>query len=442
MQTAWADECPGNPNALGTSRTMTVDTSAGLSVGLQYHHDLPLKNKEVVLTFDDGPLPLYSERVRKALKAECVQATYFLVGKNALAYPEFVRKLAADGHSIGTHTMTHAMNLNQLTEKKALSQVDRGIAAVASAMKTSGNPENFAPFFRFPGLNDNAAVRKTLQKRGMGVFDIDAEGGDWLKEYSSDDVLKRVMNQLRRERKGIVLLHDIQPRTAAMVPAFLRQLKKEGYKVVHIIPAQPVISDEATIASADTGDVDETAKINGLRSFAPENDATLMAAVNTPVMPEAIRMVPPPANHIPPVGNMNMPPQATINPQMAMPAQPMQQQMPQQMPPSQAFAAHAPNDMQMAIPVTAKPAGMNEEKAHRANVMPRKNRLNPALLRRDRAQDDIEKIYAERRKLYSRRTTNPSQAYAPQQHYAEVASRPQASKYILNSLFESLRGTN
>src|SRR5579863_8851168 len=75
---AMAQECPGNPNALGTSRTIAVEPGSRVGV-MQYPESLPLRDKEVVLTFDDGPLPPYSEQVLDILNAQCVKATFFLV---------------------------------------------------------------------------------------------------------------------------------------------------------------------------------------------------------------------------------------------------------------------------------------------------------------------------------------------------------------------------
>jgi peptidoglycan/xylan/chitin deacetylase (PgdA/CDA1 family) len=243
--TARAEPCVGNPDALGTSRTVFLDTSKGFEAGRQYGRSLPLADKEVVLTFDDGPLPAVSEKVRAALKAECVQATFFLVGRNALTYPAFVRQLAADGHSLGTHTWSHDMHMPEKPLKEGMSQINRGIAALNVALKTSAAQTEAAPFFRFPGLNSDRAMRDILKDRGVGVFDIDIEGADWVRGRTPAQVFHRVREQLEKKRRGIVLLHDIHPRTAAMLPEFLRFLKKEGYRVVHLAPKpeEPKIAD-------------------------------------------------------------------------------------------------------------------------------------------------------------------------------------------------------
>ncbi len=257
---AHADSCTDKTDVLGTSRTLVLDTSRGLEVGQQYRHALPLKEKEIVLTFDDGPLPAISEKVRQTLKGQCVHATFFLVGRNAETYPDFVRKLAADGHTIASHTWSHDMYMPKKPYEVGLEQIDRGISAVNAALKTSPEQPEIASFFRFPGLNSDLALRKMLKERGIGIFDIDIEGGDWVKNRSPQEVLNRVMRQLDEKKRGIILLHDIQPRTAAMLPELLRRLKKEDYKVVHIIPGsatgEPAIAmlpaKEQKVAAAHT----------------------------------------------------------------------------------------------------------------------------------------------------------------------------------------------
>src|SRR3569623_1860287 len=110
-----AGDCPGNPDALGTSRTLVVDPREHPRIGtMQYRETLPLKDHEVVLTFDDGPLPKYSNQILKILADECIKATFFEIGEQAKANPEGVRKLIAAGHTVGTHSMTHPLPMNKL----------------------------------------------------------------------------------------------------------------------------------------------------------------------------------------------------------------------------------------------------------------------------------------------------------------------------------------
>src|SRR6202012_5074722 len=177
--TAHAAPCP-RPGTLGTSRVLEVDvatTPRGLEVdvaptprvGLQsFPETLPLADHEVVLTFDDGPWPPTTSKVLAALAHECVHATFFLIGKPASEHPELVPRIAAEGHTVGTHTWTH-FSLMRMPPDDAVDQIDHGITAVQAALQ--GAP--LAPFFPFPGFERTHATLDLLQSRGIMVFGAD-----------------------------------------------------------------------------------------------------------------------------------------------------------------------------------------------------------------------------------------------------------------------------
>jgi peptidoglycan/xylan/chitin deacetylase (PgdA/CDA1 family) len=233
---AAATDCPGNPNALGTSRTIVVDPTEHPRIGtMQYRESLPLQDHEVVLTFDDGPLPPYSARVLETLQSQCVKATYFMVGRMAKAYPDMVKKIAAAGHTIGTHSLSHPLRFEHMSLPQVQAEVDGGISFVGAAL---GDPSQIAPFFRIPGLLRAETPEKYLASRGIMTWSADFPADDWT-HISSSEVLRRALMRLEQHHKGVLLLHDIQPRTALMLPQLLRELKKRGYKIVHVIPASP-----------------------------------------------------------------------------------------------------------------------------------------------------------------------------------------------------------
>ena len=123
---AVATPCPGNPQALGTTRVMTIDAASTPRVGRkQFPQTLPLQYKELVLTFDDGPWPTTTPKVLAALKHECVRATFFLLGRNVVAHLALARRVLADGHSIGHHTFSHPL-LNRRPLATAKAEIDRG----------------------------------------------------------------------------------------------------------------------------------------------------------------------------------------------------------------------------------------------------------------------------------------------------------------------------
>ena len=236
LPAAAADPCPGNPQALGTERTMTVDAASTPRVGRkQFPATLPLKDKELVLTFDDGPWPTTTPKVLAALAHECVHATFFVVGRNVAAHPELVRRELAEGHSVGNHTYSHPL-LNHLPLAKAEAEIGRGFAADNLALDGQRSDAPISPFFRFPGFASSPALLDWLQARGIVVFGADVWASDW-NEMTPEFELTRLMRRIDKTGRGIVLLHDTKAETARMLPAFLRALKEGGYHIVHVVPA-------------------------------------------------------------------------------------------------------------------------------------------------------------------------------------------------------------
>jgi len=233
-RSALAADCPGHPDAIGTERTIVVDPREHPRIGtMQYPETLPLRDHEVVLTFDDGPLPRNSDQVLKTLADNCVKATFFLIGEQARANPEGVRKLVEAGHTIGTHSQTHPLTFHKMSVEAAEKQINDGIASVAAAL---GDPTAIAPFFRIPGLLRADGVEEYLAGRGIQVWSTDFLADDW-HHISSARVYDLATKRLEAMGKGILLLHDIHARTAAALPKILSEMKARGYKIVHVVPA-------------------------------------------------------------------------------------------------------------------------------------------------------------------------------------------------------------
>lgn len=232
---ASAADCPGHPDALGTSRTLVVDPREHPRIGtMQYPETLPLADHEVVLTFDDGPLPRNSNQVLDILAAECVKATFFTIGQMARFSPEGVRKLLAAGHTIATHSQTHPLTMNRMSTERAKQQIDDGIESVKAAL--GDNADAVAPFFRIPGLMRADNVEAYLAEQGIQVWSADFLADDW-RHISSSRVYDLAISRLEAKGKGILLLHDIQARTVAALPRILQTLKARGYHIVQVVPA-------------------------------------------------------------------------------------------------------------------------------------------------------------------------------------------------------------
>jgi peptidoglycan/xylan/chitin deacetylase (PgdA/CDA1 family) len=227
---AQAAEC-SRKDALGTSRVLAVDAATCPRVGLKnFPHTLPLDDREVVLTFDDGSWPPTDQKILPALAHECVR-----VGKPASEHPELVRRIAAQGHTIAHHTWTHH-NLKYMKPEAAIDEIDKGIAAVEAALHGTATTTPSTPFFRFPFFEMTPATLDALQKRGIAVFGADLWASDW-DPMTPAQQLKLLTERLQIARKGIILLHDPKAQTAAMLPAFLRYLRDNHYRVVHLVPA-------------------------------------------------------------------------------------------------------------------------------------------------------------------------------------------------------------
>jgi peptidoglycan/xylan/chitin deacetylase (PgdA/CDA1 family) len=236
------DACATYNDVLGLSRIVEIDTANGPHFGHSQRtgeFDF-LRDHEVVLTFDDGPLRPYTSAVLKALDDHCTKATFFMVGRMAVSDPAMVREVAKHGHTIGTHTWSHA-KLQALELDKAKTEVELGLSGVSRALQAP-----VAPFFRFPYLRPSGASADYLKSRNVGSFAIDVDSRDF-ETKDPATVKATVMAQLEKCGRGILLFHDIQPSTAHGLKDILGALKAQGFKVVHMVPKAPA----ATLADYD-----------------------------------------------------------------------------------------------------------------------------------------------------------------------------------------------
>jgi peptidoglycan-N-acetylglucosamine deacetylase len=217
-----------NPDALGVSRVVEVDTTGGPGFGFEHFKQLDfLADKEVVLTFDDGPWPGNTPAVLKALADECTKAVFFSIGKHATYHPEILKQVAAAGHTVGTHTWSHAnLNSKKMTEQMAKDEIEKGNSAVRFALGAAP-----APFFRFPELQQGPAAMAYLESRNIAMFSCDLDSFDF-RAKNAEQIVTTVMTKLDKRGKGIILMHDFQKHTAEAMPTLLQRLKAGGYKVV------------------------------------------------------------------------------------------------------------------------------------------------------------------------------------------------------------------
>jgi peptidoglycan/xylan/chitin deacetylase (PgdA/CDA1 family) len=238
-----AEDCPGNPDAMGVSRTIVIDPKEMPTLGgHQYNTRLPLEPKEFILTFDDGPARKTTPEVLDFLKKECAKATFFLVGENAKENPELVRRIAEEGHTIGTHTQTHAY-LSRLPIEKAERQIDDGFRSAQAALDPIG--KHVSPFFRYPGLMDTPQTEAYLRSHGIATVGIDVLASDWFHrlQHNPEGILQRAISRLEQRGSGILLLHDVKKVTAGLLPELFKRLKAHGFKLVHMVAKEGALPE-------------------------------------------------------------------------------------------------------------------------------------------------------------------------------------------------------
>ncbi|WP_018688896.1 polysaccharide deacetylase family protein [Ahrensia kielensis] len=221
---------PKEPKAEYENNYSSNHGLAGRTIYASSIRDIKLRNKEVILTFDDGPAPGKTERVLNALDQHGIKATFLMVGQMAKANPALAKRVAQQGHAIGSHTYNHD-NLAKQSFSSAIDNIRRGERAVRAATGSE------VAFFRFPYLSHTSKLRDHLASRGTVVLDVDVDSKDYFK-VSPAHVVEQTMKRLHTKGNGIILLHDLHNRTATMLPTLLRRLKADGYKVVNLQPSR------------------------------------------------------------------------------------------------------------------------------------------------------------------------------------------------------------
>ena len=230
------------PGGMGLSRIVEIDTTGGPGFGFEHFKQYDfLREKEVVLTFDDGPWPENTLAVVKALTDNCLKATFFEIGEHAMWHPEITKQVIEAGETVGTHTWSHkdlARNPYASDLEKAKEEIEMGNSAVHMAAAGANGPP-VAAFFRFPDLQHPPPMVSYLGERNIAIFSTDIDSFDF-KLKKPELVIKSIMTKLEKRGKGIILMHDFQRGTAEALPELIRQLKAGGYKVVHMVSRQPL----------------------------------------------------------------------------------------------------------------------------------------------------------------------------------------------------------
>lgn len=237
-----AGDCPGHPDAIGTSRVLTVDPSHHRGIATTgLSEPLPLRDHELVLTFDDGPRRAATDTVLDELAAECAKATFFIMGAMAKESPDLVRRAYDEGHTIGTHTESHP-HLSGLPEEQARLEIEHGFDDAAAAL---GPKRAVSPFFRAPYFDITGALERYLGDRGIALWGADFQADDW-SDFSGDDMVKLALKRIDAVGRGVLVLHDVMTPTVQGLPRLLRELHGRGYQIVHAVPAPTGVAISAS----------------------------------------------------------------------------------------------------------------------------------------------------------------------------------------------------
>lgn len=193
---------------------------------------------EVALTFDDGPNGIDTLHLLELLARHNVRATFFVIGRFARQRPDIVRSLAAAGHLVGNHTMTHPL---LVTRKPSVvrQELRDANAAIEDALGAR------VKFFRPPHGGRRPDVHRAAQELGLKTVQWNAMGYDWSAK-SADLIVQRVANAVdrnrRRSRGSNVLLHDggqsgigvDRSRTVAATDTLIRRWQSAGLRFVTV----------------------------------------------------------------------------------------------------------------------------------------------------------------------------------------------------------------
>lgn len=233
---------PNRPGKLQMGRTITIDTVGGAAHGsVSYGETQLLRDKEIILTFDDGPIAGRTTAVLDALESHCVRATFFPVGRMALTRPDILRDTVKKGHTIGGHTWSHP-NLRRAGLARSKREIQKGFAALEAVIGP-----RVSPLFRFPYLAESKSTLAYVKSKDIASFSIDIDSGD-TRGYGVDKVVNYTIAQLRRRGRGILLFHDSKLVTVRALPQILNRLAKGGYRVVHLETKTPYNSDVELVA--------------------------------------------------------------------------------------------------------------------------------------------------------------------------------------------------
>lgn len=168
----------------------------------------------MALTFDDGPTPVVTPRVLDILASKHIKASFFLVGKNVAGHENIVKRMVAEGHEIGNHSWSHP-DFSKLSPAGVAAEIEAAQKAIVNA----GAPVPY--LFRPPYGSVNPMV---LSNAHMLIARWDIDPNDW-QPKDSNKIAEEVITHA--SPGSVILLHDVQPRTAEALPIIIDKLKTQ-----------------------------------------------------------------------------------------------------------------------------------------------------------------------------------------------------------------------
>lgn len=192
--------------------------------------EVPTIKKQVAITFDDGPDPVYTPLILDVLKENHAHATFFLIGKRVKMYPDIVLKELEEGHELGNHTFSHP-SFYQISQGKVLDELTR-----TEQLLNPHHLEEYIKLFRPPGGAVTDSTLNLLKKQGYKIilWSWHQDPRDWTNpgaERIARHVIKNVKNG------DIILLHDAggsRMQTVSALKMILPALKEKGYDIVTV----------------------------------------------------------------------------------------------------------------------------------------------------------------------------------------------------------------
>ncbi|MGA7323531.1 MAG: polysaccharide deacetylase family protein [Rhodomicrobium sp.] len=230
------------------SRVVAVDSANGAIYGRIDTADnappaLVLNDKEIVLTFDQGPHPTNTEYILYTLDRFCAKAVFFFTGSAAIANPEMVREIARRGHTIAAGPWSASADFANIPIEDAKSEIEKGLTAVAKAAEGQ-----VAPFFRISTSVPAPDVLAYFRQRGVSLWSYDIASGDNEPGITSGQFFNRTLEKIRERGKGVIQFHDTSKVTVDTLDDILSVARQSGSKVVQPVPAASFVPKEEYLA--------------------------------------------------------------------------------------------------------------------------------------------------------------------------------------------------